>query len=300
MPWRFTWQAIYFCQTGAGTLSKMELIKSDVRVGRIGGCLFRGNGKGPTLVLFNQWRSGARSILSKYIAELVLAGDTYGAVLFIDRVASGGVSDNKLTGEELKRMKTEGEFQFGAEYTEAISKILNKEKFSDQFVLGGSSGGAPAVLAVAESIPQENRRNLLRVVLVEPAGLRTHGLGKKGVASIPHAIVRQAWAYRHRLQRGWWTPMDREQYFAKGSIFEKRARFFSGNSVYLRLLEDLQNPDLPPLQLVLSTKSHVHRPAEVKVLHDLVKPPHRIVSVSDIHDRVCQPPSLSSIYLKAI
>ena len=272
------------------------LQKTEIKSGRVGGLLYRGDSNGPMLVLFNQWRSGAHSILSKFIAELVLKQGTYSAVLFIDRIASGGASDNELSKTEREAMRMDGEFQFGKAYAEAIEKIRKEYDLPERYVIGGSSAGAPAVLAAAQDMSKTERRHVIALIAVEPSGMSLHGFGKKQVAAIPHAFLKHLAAYRHRVQRGWWTPMDKEQYFAKGTMFEYRAQWSAGNYVYQTLCKMLSDDDYPPIQLVLSKTSHMHSHSIRQALKNCVAKPHRIKEITGNHDKICQPPSLSEIY----
>lgn len=271
--------------------------KTEVKSGRIGGLLYEMEGAdGPMLVLFNQWRSGAFSILSKYLAQLALEKGVYGSVLFIDRIASGGASDNELSKSERENMRIDGEFQFGHLYAEAIENIRQKHDLPKRYVLGGSSAGAPAVLATLLGMSPANRQRTISSVLVEPVGMRRHGFGKKRVAAVSQAFLKHLVAYRHRIRRGWWTPMDKEQYFAKGTMFEYRANWFAGDSVYQSLCKVLSDSSYPPIHLVLSKTSHVHSPLIRQTLKKRIVRPHHITEVTGNHDVVCQPPSLSEIY----
>lgn len=253
----------------------------------------------PMLVLFNQWRSGAHSILSKYIAKLVLEKGNYSCVLFIDRIASGGASDNKLSKTEKIQMNERGEFQFGKLYAENLEKICKEYKLPQRWVIGGSSAGAPAVLAIALAMNSRQRKNVVNLVMVEPGGLRAHGFGKNHRASVPHAFIRQLIAYRHRVRRGWWTPMDKEQYFAKGTMFEHRAHWFARNFVFHELGRALSDSKFPPICLILSKTSHIHNHDIRSALQKVVVNPHRIIEITGNHDKICQPPSLSVFYSDA-
>ena len=272
--------------------------KTEVRSGRVGGLVYYGKNKsGPMLVLFNQWRSGASSILSKYIAELVLKHHTYSCILFIDRIASGGASDNMLSLEERRNMRFDGEFQFGKAYADAIIEISKQHSLPKKFVIGGSSAGAPASIATVKAMNTQQRQRVQGLILVEPSGLRVHGFGKSHRGSIAHALSRHVVAYRHRIQRGWWTPMDKEQYFAKGALFEYRARWFAGDYVFKELCKVLSDSSFPPVRLVLSRTSHVHTNTVRENLKKCTTMPHKIIEVTGNHDKICQPPSLSEFYL---
>ena len=147
---------------------------------------------------------------------------------------------------------------------------------------------------------KRQREQVLKLSMVEPGGLRIHGLGAKHRGAITHAFFKHMLAYRHRLQRGWWTPMNKEQYFAKGTMFEYRAHWWAGNEIFLALCKDLSNSNFPPIQLILSTTSHVHTKAIRESLQNSVVKPHEIIFISGNHDKICQPPSLSRLYSEAI
>ena len=231
------------------------------------------------------------------MAELILAEGTFSSVLFIDRIASGGASDEALTNEERRLMRRLGEYQFAELYARAIEAIIEAHKLPRHFSIGGSSAGATAALACAGKLTERQKKEVLNVVIVEPSGLRRHGLGAKGFAAVPHALARHVAAYRHRISRGWWTPMDKEQYFNRnGKMFEYRATWWATDFVYDDLLRALGNVDFPPLTVVLSRNSHVHTDQTRKALVEACRKPHKVVLVTGNHDRICQPPSLSKFY----
>ncbi|MDZ7785729.1 MAG: hypothetical protein U5L95_01230 [Candidatus Saccharibacteria bacterium] len=259
---------------------------------RVAGTLYASqNGNKPTLVLFNQWRSGASSIFSEYLADMVLERKVYGAVLFADRIASGGASDNQLSKAEKKRMSRVGDFQFAQIYHQAVERILAANHQSGNYVLGGSSAGGSAALAAASA----SGSGCSGVVLVEPSGLRPHGM-LNNVLAVPHAFLKHVVAYRHRISRGWWTPMDREQYFATGSMFEKRARYWASDRFKKQVMEYVADSSNPPLTLVLSKDSHVHRAQDRREITENAVKPHRLKLITGNHDKICQPPSLSKLY----
>ncbi|MDQ2973624.1 MAG: hypothetical protein M3Q79_04045, partial [bacterium] len=154
----------------------------------VGGFLFESDepGNKPTLVIFNQWRSGAASLFSKYLALFTFELDVYGRVLFIDRIGSGGQSRNKLTKLEEEVMLTRGDNQFADEYCLAIKNILKASNIFSPTVLGGSSAGSAAAIATALA-SSRNKLQIKRVIVVEPSGLMPHGLTKNGYLSVPHA-----------------------------------------------------------------------------------------------------------------
>lgn len=271
-----------------------QLIKT-VRHNRVGGLLyFKLANTAPVLVLFNQWRSGAHSILSKYLAEYILKEDSYSGVLFIDRLASGGASENKLAPAEKAAMAALGDQQFAEEYAAAVLAILKQHKLTQPVIVGGSSAAATAAAATAYGLIRLGK-DPAGLVLVEPSGLKAHGI--KGRLAVPHALTKHVIAYRHRLKRGWWTPMDREQYFAKGKMLEYRARYMAGAATYQLLLGILSDPQFPKTTVVISRTSHVHSFKERAGLRAATNKPHKIIEVTGNHDRVCQPPSLSKYYL---
>lgn len=276
----------------------MNLSNTNVKVGRVGGVLFRTqvDNELPVLVLFNQWRSGAHSLFSKYLAELVLQEDVYGAVLFLDRIASGGASDNTLSADDRKKMQRHADYLFASEYAAAIKSVCAEHKLPKQFVVGGSSAGVVAATATAAQFSADT---CLGLVLIEPGGLRSWGFGSSNKIAFAHAMSNHIYAYRHRLQRGWWTPMDREQYFAGGPMFEYRAQYLATDRFLDSLVDYVKDRSRPKALIVLSKTSHAHRPVERERLRNAAVGPHVIQDIRGNHDKICQPPSLTKHYNSA-
>lgn len=160
--------------------------------------------------------------------------------------------------------------------------------------------GAPAVLAAAQKMNAASRKHVIGLVMVEPSGLLTNGFGKKRVAAVPLAFMKHLAAYRHRVQRGWWTPMDKEQYFAKGTMFEYRANWWAQDHVFRALCQVLSDKSYPPIELVLSKTSHIHTKDIREGLKGCLSGKHQIKETTGNHDKICQPPSLSEIYTNAL
>lgn len=267
---------------------------TEVHVGRIGGLVFTrdvsGTRKGTTFVIWNQWRSGARSLLSRSLSELLLQDDKTLQVVCLDRIASGGMSTNTLTKAEKAQMRKQADMQFAIDYAEAVRGLGAKE-----VVLCGSSGGGLAVLATLKGLGKD-QKSVRAAVLVEPTGLRAHGVRWLPASGLAHGLAKHAITYRHRLSRGWWRPMDREQYFAKGAPLEQRGLYFVQDHAK-KVLTSLQST--ASIHVYLSSQSHMHRSKERQQVAEALKAPHKVTVISGVHDKICQPPQLVKFYLSA-
>ncbi len=271
--------------------------KSEVKSGRIAGVKYvKDVENGVCFVVWNQWRSGAKSLFSKHLAEQLFLNKKVQAVLCLDRIASGGMSDNKLTKTELKNMQDEADLQFSDEYAEAVFKLTKNYK---KVVIAGSSGGTLAVQGCLEAMQNNSNNKKISAVLVEPTGLRTHGINGNKHTAIVHGFSRHVFAYRHRVGRGWWSPMDREQYLAKGSMLEKRGMFFA-SGISLNSLLELIEINKIKLEIFVSEDSHMHSEKERKMLKSLGTKYSSVYFIKGNHDKICQPIPLAELYLKNI
>jgi hypothetical protein len=275
----------------------MYMKSSEVRNGRIAGIKFaKHSGDEVCFVVWNQWRSGAKSLFSKYLAEQLVSSLKVSSVYCLDRIASGGMSDNNLTKYELKNMQNKADLQFVEEYAKAVVTLTKNYK---KVVIVGSSGGTLAVQACVDGLQKISSSKKYYAVMVEPTGLRPHGIYGNKHTSLAHGFSRHVFAYRHRVGRGWWTPMDREQYFTKGAMLEKRGIYFaSGKS--LNDLSELIGRNYLDLDIYISDDSHMHSAKERKILKDLGTDRIRIHVIKGNHDKICQPVSLAKLYLKSV
>jgi hypothetical protein len=270
---------------------------SEVRNGRVAGIEFEiDSDNGVCFVVWNQWRSGAKSLFSKYLAENLLSSQKVSAVYCLDRIASGGMSENNLTKNELKNMQNKADLQFVEGYAKAVVTLTKNYK---KVVIVGSSGGTLAVQACTEGLQKVSNNKKYSAVMVEPTGLRPNGIYGNKHTSLAHGFTRHVFAYRHRIGRGWWTPMDREQYFTKGAMLEKRGIYFaSGKS--LNDLSELIDRNYLDLDIYISDDSHMHSAKERKILKDLGTDCTRIHVIHGNHDKICQPVPLAKLYLKCL
>ncbi len=268
---------------------------SEVKNGRIAGIKFSKDLSDEVcFVVWNQWRSGAKSLFSKYLAEQLVSNKKVGAVYCLDRIASGGMSDNALTKTELKNMQNKADLQFMEDYTDAVIKLTKNYK---KVVIVGSSGGTLAVQACIEGLQKVSNNKKYSAVMVEPTGLRPHGVYGNKHTSLVHGFGRHVFAYRHRVGRGWWTPMNREQYFTKGAMLEKRGIYYaSGKS--LNELVDLVEINNLELEIYISDDSHMHSAKEREILKALSAGSTTIHVIHGNHDKICQPVPLAKLYLK--